>query len=110
MERVLVILPADAPQELAWPGAEVHRYRSPLDIPGILRGSALPVILVRDRIPPEHSGAVAEAVRAHPADVIAVGSAPWDGATPDPLAAACRGIVSGFGYGAVARLVALAAP
>lgn len=110
MDRVLVLLPADAPPGLAWPGAEVHRYSSPLDIPGLLSSSPLPAILVCDGIGPAHAARVADAVRAHPAPVIAISSQPWDGETPDPIAAACRGIVAGFGYGAVGRLLALLAP
>jgi hypothetical protein len=110
VDRVLVILPADAPADLAWPGAELHRYRSALDIPGILRSSPLPAILIRDRVEHAHAAKVAEALRAHPAPVIAVSTAPWDGETPDPIAAACRGIVAGFGYGAVGRLLEVLAP
>lgn len=110
MDRVLVILPAGAPADLAWPGAEVHRYRSPLDIPGILRGSPLPAILVRDHIEAAHAAPVVEALRAHPAPVVAVSTTPWDGETPDPIAAACRGIVAGFGYRAIARLLDTPAP
>lgn len=110
MDRVLVLVPADAPADLAWPGAEVHRYSSPLDIPGLLSSCPLPAILVCDGIGPAHAARVADAVRAHGAPVVAVSSQPWDGETPDPIAAACRGIVAGFGYAAVARLLPLIAP
>jgi hypothetical protein len=110
MEPVLVLLPAACEPGLAWPGAEVHRYSSALDIPGLLATCPMPAILVRDGIPPDHADRIAEVIRAHPAPVIAVAKAPWDGETPDPIAAACRGIVAGFGLRAIDRLLELLRP
>ena len=107
MEPVLVLLPAACAPGLAWPGAEVHRYSSPLDVPGILASCPLPAILVRDGIPASHAERIADVIRAHPRPVIAVATTPWDGETPDPIAAACRGIVAGFGLRAIDRLLEL---
>jgi hypothetical protein len=105
MERILVLLPAHAPAGLEWPGAEVHRYSSPLDIPGLLTSYPLPAVIARDAISPAHVERIAEAIRARQAPVIAVAVSPWDGASPDPIAAACRGVVSGFGLHAITRVL-----
>ncbi|WP_322797160.1 hypothetical protein [Tepidiforma sp.] len=107
MTSCLVLLPAAADIPSDVPGAEVHRYRSGLDIPGILRGCPLPAVICADAIDPAHEGAVAEAIRHHPPPVVAVRSAPWDGETPDPIAAAARGVVAGFGLRGVFRAAEL---
>ncbi len=104
---MLVLLPADAPEAPAWPATEVHRYSSPLDIPGILASLPLPALLLRDAVPQAHAERVAAAIREHPHPVIVVASRPWDGETPDTLAAAARGVVAGFGLGAIAYLLDL---
>ena len=38
---------------------------------------------------------------------IEVRSARWDGTSPSPLSAACRGVISGFGTRAIATAVSL---
>ncbi len=105
MEPVLVLIPHHAPADLDWPGVELHRYTSPLDIPGILANCPLPALLFRDDLEAAHAGRVADAIRAHPAPVIIVSARPWDGETPDPVAAVCRGVVAGFGYRAIDRVL-----
>lgn len=108
MQPVLVLLPAgtsDVPAPL--PAAEVHRYSSPLDIPGILASLPLPAVLVRDAVSEAFAERVAEAISEHPHPVIVVASAPWDGERPDPLAAAAMGVVAGFGLRPIPYLVEL---
>lgn len=107
MSWCLVLLPAAAELPFEVPGAEIHRYRSGLDIPGILRGCPLPAVVCADAIEPAHESVVAEAIIHHPQPVIAVRSDPWDGETPDPIAAAARGVIAGFGLRRVLRAAEL---
>lgn len=106
---VLLIAPARLAPGVgdALEGAPVAAYE---DLQGLLAALAAhsgPAVLWGDGIAPAWEEQVAAAIRAHGQPVIEVRSDCWDGQSPSPISAACRGVVSGFGRNGVLRAVRL---
>lgn len=103
---VVVLYAAVAPPAVTTGGATMRRYTTPQDaVDALAIGAA--VVLVSDGIAERDVATVAGAVAASRATVIEVRAAGWDGQTPSPLSAACRGVISGFGERGVVRAVEL---
>lgn len=60
-----------------------------------------PVAFVSD--PALDVPAAVAAIRAHPHPVVEVRPTHWDGFSPEPIAAVCRGVIAGFGPSAAVR-------
>lgn len=103
---VLVLVPHGRDSQLvASAGVQVVVYATAADVTAALAAHpALPAVIWSDALP---ASEVPAGVQDHPVPVIEVRSARWDGATPSPLSAACRGVVSGFGVGGVAAALSL---
>ena len=101
---VLVLVPAHSTAP-AMAGSEVVVYATAVDIAAALAAHpGAPAVLWSDGLAP---GEVPGGVAGRASGVIEVRSARWDGATPSPLSAVCRGVVAGFGLRGVVAAVAL---
>lgn len=58
-------------------------------------------VLVSDGLAAGTESVVAAAIRLRGQPVIEVRAGRWDGVSPSPLSAACRGVISGFGVAGV---------
>lgn len=106
MSSVLVLAPAALAPEQPPAGAEVRTWA---DLGALLaaleeRGNR-PCVLVSDGLHADTEAAVAAAIRSAPGPVVEVRSLRWDGESPSPVSAACRGVISGFGAAGVAAAV-----
>lgn len=102
--RFALVLPATAeiPPGIPEDGVTVVRYTDAASCVAALAGAGgTAVVLVSDALPEGSGPAVATAVRAAGRPAVEVRSAPWDGVSPSPVSAACRGVISGFGAGGV---------
>ncbi len=88
-------LPASLPD-----GVIVVRYNNAAEAAAAIAAGSGPAVILSDALH-DPAGAVASAVRTSGRSCIEVRSQRWDGETPSPLAAACRGIVAGFGVAGV---------
>ena len=102
---IRVIAPA-ATELPAVEGAEVVRYKTAAEAVSALTGTSH-AVLVSDALPAEDLSRMAEAIRSGGVTVVEVHSERWDGETHSPLTAACRGVIGGFGTGAVRYAVEL---
>jgi hypothetical protein len=100
----VVLAPATASLDRLPAGAEVQTYRAAHDVVAALT-AARTFILVSDGLEPGDHASVATAIRAAGATVIEVQSVRWDGESHSDLTAACRGVVAGFGVGALVHLL-----
>ena len=110
MSRVLVIAPVEVANTL--PSIEdsvLVPVTSTLDVVVSLKGSHLPAIVCTDHLAAEEADAIAAAIRERTAPCIEVRLASWDGESHSPISAACRGVISGFGVGGLARAAELLA-
>lgn len=99
---VLVVIPHGALPADGYlaAGCRIVEWHVPEDILRALAGldaSVSGAVLMADGLPEGSLAQIIEAVRACGAPVVEVRSEQWDGFTPSPLAAACKGVVSGFG-------------
>lgn len=81
-------------------GCEVIEWHVPDDIVRVLGGLAAEVtgvVLMTDGLPETALTSVIQSVQACGIPVVEVRGSQWDGLTPAPLAAACKGFISGFG-------------
>ena len=62
-------------------------------------------MFVSDGLSAADEATIADAVRARTGQTIEVRSERWDGETPSPLSAACRGVISGFGAAGAVRAI-----
>lgn len=92
--------PATDLPELA--GTRVVRYADAEAACAALGGHFDAALLLSDGLDAEGEETVAAAVRACGYPVVEVQSARWEGERHSPLTAACRGVVAGFGAGALA--------
>jgi 3-dehydroquinate dehydratase len=83
-------------------GADVVRYATARELVAGLR-EGMRAVIVTDGL--SGGDAVAHAIRTLGASAIEVQSQRWDGETHSELTAACRGVIAGFGAGAVAYAV-----
>jgi hypothetical protein len=65
-----------------------------------------PLVVVSDGLNVDDLKMVASAVTASGRPCIEVRSERWDGESPSPLSAACRGVISGFGVDAARQAAA----
>lgn len=102
MSDVLVLAPAAAavPPE-ARRTLRIARYRDARDLAAALEGAFAAAVLWSDGLDAEGLVAAAEAVQACGRPVVEVQARRWDGFTHSPLSAACRGVISGFGFAGV---------
>ncbi len=99
---VLVIVPHGAlPADGSFAAAfNVVEWHDPEDIGRALAGldaEIAGVVLMSDGLSETVLATVIAAVRACEAPVVEVRGKQWDGFAPSPLAAVCKGVVSGFG-------------
>ncbi|MBI5948896.1 MAG: hypothetical protein HY875_12230 [Chloroflexi bacterium] len=94
------------PEGMAVAGATV--YRTLADVLAALRGDG-PAVLCSDGFDDGWLEPVAAEVRVRAGPVIEVRSQRWDGVTPSPVSAACRGVISGFGVRGVDAAVSVLA-
>ncbi len=105
---IVVLLPAgSAAVPLTLPGAQVRRYRDAAELRELLRAADEAFVLCSDGLPRPDADALAVLIRELGRTVIEVRGERWDGASPSPLSAACRGVISGFGLAGVRAAVAL---
>jgi len=103
-----VIVLVAAPREIAGlpPGAEVVPLTEASTLTQALEGCTGAVV-VSDGFPPPALNALAAAARQAVVPVIEVRAERWDGQSPSPLSAACRGVISGFGDAGIRAAVEL---
>ena len=89
------------------PGMEVVRFATVEDFASALSSGDGPVVLVSDGLTRADITAIAEAVSRSSRIVIEVRSERWDGQTVSELSAACRGVISGFGFDGIGAGLAL---
>jgi hypothetical protein len=101
MDLVVIALGAPAAPE----GARSVACADAEAMVAALAGPFDAAVLVSDGLPSKDLERLSEAVVACGRPVIEVRSERWDGQSPSPLSAACRGVISGFGEGGVAAAV-----
>jgi 3-dehydroquinate dehydratase len=79
----------------------IARYRNAPDLIAALAGTFECAVLWSDGLHGSELEAVATAVRECERPVIEVESERWDGFSHSPLSAACKGVISGFGFAGV---------
>ncbi len=107
MSHVLVLVPAGFDPGPLPPGAAVHTYGGVSTVVAALRATDAPAVICSDALSGDGLAQVAAAVGDRPGRCIEVRSTRWDGEAHSPLAAACRGVISGFGADGVRRAAAL---
>ncbi len=88
-------------------GSSLVPFETVVDAVVALKATTFPAVICTDGLAPEDLPSLAAAVTAHPGACIEVRAAAWDGESGSPVAAACRGVVSGFGTDGVRRAVEL---
>ncbi len=105
---VVILLPGSAAGTLAaTAGTTVRLYRDVSELRAALEDGDGPFVLCSDGLDPVELTAAAALIGELGLSVVEVRSERWDGASPSPLSAACRGVVSGFGPAGVAAAAAL---
>jgi hypothetical protein len=74
-----------------------------------VRAGSRPLVLISDGLDAAGLEALAAAVGESGRPCIEVRSERWDGQSPSPLSAACRGVIAGFGVAAAHQAAALLA-
>lgn len=82
-------------------------YETVVDAVVALKATTFPAVVCTDGLAPEDLPSLAAAIAAHPAPCIEVRAAAWDGESGSPVAAVCRGVISGFGPNGTRRAVEL---
>ena len=91
-------------------GAFIVSYGSAGDLVSkLLAHDGGPVVIDSRGIDDEGQRAVAATLREHGLLCIEVRRERWDGFSPSPLSAACRGVIAGFGDAGIAAAVRLLA-
>lgn len=109
MSEVLVLLHRDQPAGGLPPGALLVPFVTVVDAVVALKATTVPAVICTGGLAPEDLEPLAAAVAAHPAPCIEVRNDAWDGESHSPVAAACRGVISGFGVAGIRRAVELLA-
>ncbi len=107
MNHVLVLVPAGFDPGPLPPGTAIRAYGDVPSAVAALRGTDAPAVICSDALSGDDLALVAAAVGHRAGQCIEVRSAGWDGEAHSPLAAACRGVISGFGAAGVRRAAAL---
>lgn len=106
---VLILVPAAVGAVPTLAGGRIAAFATPAEATAILAADPSPAVILTDTLDDAAQETIAGALRAHPRPCIEVRSARWDGVSPSPLSAACRGVISGFGTNALATAAALVA-
>lgn len=94
----MLVPAASVDDDLAVPGGcSLVPWRTADDIVRAVYGEFDAAVLMSDGLEGRDMDAVITAVRASSKPVVEVRSEQWDGSSPMPLAAACKGIITGFG-------------
>lgn len=109
MSAVLVLIPPGLDAGALPPGASPLRLTAVSAALDALHSSPAPAVICTDTLAAEDLPRLAHAIRERAAPCIEVRSGPWDGESTSPVAAACRGVISGFGTGGLQRAAALLA-
>lgn len=88
-------------------GSSLVPYETVVDAVVALKATTFPAVVCTDGLAPEDLPSLAAAISAHPAPCVEVRAAAWDGESSSPVAAACRGVVSGFGAHGLRRAAEL---
>lgn len=107
MSRVLVLLHHGHPRPQLPAGSALVPFETVVDAVVALKAADLPAAICTDGLAAEDLPALAAAIAAHAAPCIEVRTAPWDGESGSPVAAACRGVISGFGAQGLRRAAEL---
>ena len=107
MDVALVVPESRLAEVAALPGTVLLSYGTALDLVVTLRATANAAVIWSDGLEADSLEAVAAAVRDREGACIEVRSERWDGQTFSPLSAACRGVISGFGEGALVQAAIL---
>lgn len=107
MNEVLVLIHRGQPAGDLPPGALVVPFGTVVDAVVALKATAAPAVICTGGLAPEDLEPLAAAVAAHPAPCIEVRNDTWDGESHSPVAAICRGVISGFGVTGIRRAVEL---
>jgi hypothetical protein len=107
VSHVLVLVPAGFDPGPLPPGTAIRAYGDVPSAAAALRGTDAPAVICSDALSGDGLAQVAAAVGDRPGQCIEVRSTRWDGEAHSPLAAACRGVISGFGADGVRRAAAL---
>lgn len=84
-------------------GSSLVPFETIVDAVVSLKATTFPAVVCTDGIAPEDLPSLAAAIAAHPAPCIEVRAGAWDGESGSPVAAACRGVISGFGVDGLRR-------
>lgn len=106
---VLILVPAAVGAVPTLAGARIAAFATPAEAAAILAADPSPAVILTDTLDAAAQETIAGALRDHTRPCIEVRSARWDGVSPSPLSAACRGVISGFGTNALATAAALVA-
>ena len=82
-------------------GTALVPFETVVDAIVALKATAIPAVVCTDGLAPEDLPPLAAAITAHPVPCIEVRIGAWDGESASPVAAACRGVISGFGANAI---------
>jgi len=109
MSQVLVLVPRGIPVTGLPAGVLFVPFQTTVDAVVSLRASDAPAVVCTDGLDAEDLDSLAAAIRGRSATCIEVRSDGWDGESPSPVSAACRGVVSGFGSHGIRRAAELLA-
>lgn len=104
---IVVLAPDSIARELPALGDDVVvvHYHTADDAIEALSADADGFVIVSDGLDEADVAPLAHIIETKAVPCIEVRSERWDGSTPSPLSAACRGVISGFGPRAVAEAV-----
>lgn len=88
-------------------GISLVPFETVVDAIVALKAASMPAIVCTDGLAPEDLVPLAAAISTHAAPCIEVRAAAWDGESESPVAAVCRGVISGFGMNGVRRATEL---
>ena len=94
----------------AGPSISLAAALDAVGLASVVRAGRGPLVLVSDGLDVPELATIASAVRESGRPCIEVRSERWDGESPSPLSAACRGVISGFGIEAVRHAAAALDP
>jgi 3-dehydroquinate dehydratase len=103
MSQVLVLVHRSMPHGPLPDGAVFVPFETVVDAVVALKATELPAAIGTDGLAGEDLPALTAAIVAHAAPCIEVRAGAWDGESASPVAAACRGVISGFGVHGLRR-------
>ena len=107
MSDVLVLVHQSSPPGQLPTGSLLVPFETVVDAVVALKATSISAVVCTDGLASEDLPSLAAAIAARPAPCIEVRAAAWDGESGSPVAAACRGVISGFGTNGVQWAVEL---